>query len=846
MIASTSSREALRPRTLILALHLALLPVWLIAVPAASQGNAAPAQRDYALPAANLSDTLNHIAAQAGITLALDPQQVEGRRASPVQGRLYAIDAMTQALRGTGLALERTYLGTYALKRAPSQTGAPARPASTNVMALSTVSVIGQRIDAESVGRSSLNMEQIDTEQAGNVASLVDNLPGVDLAGSPRPGGQAINIWGFNKVQDVKVIVDGAPKGFDKYRQGTVFIEPELIKRIEVNKGPHTTLYGNGGFGGVIAIETKDANDMLRPGENWGGFLKGSYHSNNRENIKTAALYGKTPGSAVDVLAFVTDRNSGDLRKPDGDPFKFSSSDMTTGLLKVNANIATDQRLTVSAMRGRSTGWHPFAAMGEDVAAPTEADIRRYGLDEAWRRKVLYRNQTDDTYAIKWRFSPANNPLVNLTASYAYSKTSQHDVRTASASTGFLGTLGSESWIGYRDQLAELRNESAFSWGPVDHLLTVGGQWHRNDRDTLMNYKAAARDATYNYGYFQPYYMPEGGQRTTSAYAQDAMTVRDVTVTLASRFDRVETEGAPNIASRYNSSLPQAGHDYRGTTYSGWSPRVGLFWKTTPQIALFSDVSRTWRAPLIDEAYTVQGCTAASCSSVPGTSRALDRERVNAVRAGAIFTSNGIVTSDDTAVLRLTAFHHNVTDAINLRRGILYDGYVRGGPNVYPAGLSNYRNLSGYRTHGVELESFYDARRFFASASISLQRGTRRGSQNDPWGPNEYVSTQAADKLIVSVGVKIPEAGMTVGWRGKFVKQQDRVLPKDNFYRLPPTSGYGLHSLFVTWRAATGVLNGLEARLTIDNLFNTHYMPYLSEAVTGVGRDVRLSVSKRF
>ncbi|OFJ47092.1 hypothetical protein BA896_018880 [Janthinobacterium lividum] len=82
-------------------------------------------------------------------------------------------------------------------------------------------------------------------------------MPGVDLAGTARPSGQSLNIWGFNKVQDVKVILDGVPKGFEKYRQGSIFIEPELIKQIEVNKGAHTSLYGNGGFGGVITVETK-------------------------------------------------------------------------------------------------------------------------------------------------------------------------------------------------------------------------------------------------------------------------------------------------------------------------------------------------------------------------------------------------------------------------------------------------------------------------------------------------------------------------------------------------------------------------------------------------------------
>ena len=79
----------------------------------------------------------------------------------------------------------------------------------------------------------------------------------------------------------MKVILDGVPKGFEKYRQGSIFIEPELIKQIEVNKGAHTSLYGNGGFGGVITVETKDAQDLLEGGENVGAMLKYSRHSNN-------------------------------------------------------------------------------------------------------------------------------------------------------------------------------------------------------------------------------------------------------------------------------------------------------------------------------------------------------------------------------------------------------------------------------------------------------------------------------------------------------------------------------------------------------------------------------------
>ena len=104
------------------------------------------------------------------------------------------------------------------------------------------ISVFGDAISAGTAGRSYINSADIERQQADNVASLLDTLPGVDLAGTARPSGQSLNIWGFNKVQDVKVILDGVPKGFEKYRQGSIFIEPELIKPVSYT---HLTLPTN-------------------------------------------------------------------------------------------------------------------------------------------------------------------------------------------------------------------------------------------------------------------------------------------------------------------------------------------------------------------------------------------------------------------------------------------------------------------------------------------------------------------------------------------------------------------------------------------------------------------------
>ena len=367
------------------------------------------------------------------------------------------------------------------------------------------------------------------------------------------------------------------------------------------------------------------------------------------------------------------------------------------------------------------------------------------------------------------------------------------------------------------DRIAEVRNESVFSTGAVSHVLLTGLQWHKNVRDTLMYYPSstALKDPSYNYGYFQPYYMPAGRQETTGLYLQDAMTYGDLTVTAALRHDRVVSEGVPNKASRYNSPLAAAGHDFSEKAHEDWSPRLGLFWKASSTLALFGDLSRAWRAPTIDEMYSNEYYVSArQGSSTPGTSRDLAVERVTAVRTGVMLHRQNVFMERDDVQLRLTAYQNRVSDNIGPRLGILIEGYVPGSGQVPPA-LSSYRNLAGFRTQGVEVESYYNSPRLFASASLSKQRGTRTGSQRDPWGQDEPVSTIAPDKLMAGLGWRMPDLGASIGWQGRFVAKQERVLPVGNVYRLPPSKGYALHTVFASWIGRQGVWRGTEVRLCL-------------------------------
>ncbi|WP_430875420.1 TonB-dependent hemoglobin/transferrin/lactoferrin family receptor [Gilliamella sp. G0441] len=713
-----------------------------------------------------------------------------------------------------------------------------------------------KKINSVIAGRSTLSSGLIEQKQSDNVAELLNTLPGVSAAGSVRPGGQTLNIWGFGKVEDVKIIVDGAQKGFQKYQQGSIFVEPELLKQVEVNKGPHDVKFGNGGFGGVIKMETKDAIDLLDPNQYLGALIKYSFHSNNHQNMVTSAVYGRTQDDMFDGLIYYTNRDSGNFKRPDGSRFEFSEDDMDSYMAKLNFRPNEEHTFTLSGIRSKRDSWQPWAAKYvEKMTSPTAAQIKKYGYKAAWLRKLVKRDQQDESAQFKWNYQPTYNPLINLTLHTTYSKTKQHDTRPNKYNpVASLGTMGNESWVSYTDKTIELENVSIFNTGAVDNALKIGLQAHLHDRDTLMYYKNYAKKPNYNNGYFQPAYMPSGKQQTYSFYIQDELSISDFVLSPSLRYDYVRNHGKKNYASAYNDPDPRYGHDYSPVTYSGWTPRFGSYWQTTQNVGFFGDISYAWQAPTIDESYEVQFTPKNGGSGkISATSRHLKKERNLSIRIGNILDFNNLILENDKLQVRSTLFRQRVTDEIFVTRG--FNGSICGPGKACPLGQANYRNIPGKMiVKGFELETFYDSKYWFASATYSIQKGERDTAPQAPWMHHKtYVATIAPRTATLTTGFKIPDWNVRAGWNAQFVRKQDRTGLEDRnhdgikdlgAYGLGRSSGYSIHNLFASWQPT--FLPKAEIKLTIDNLFNKDYRLYLGENTYGLARNFKASVSYRF
>src|SRR4249920_2991239 len=127
---------------------------------------------------------------------------------------------------------------------------------------LDPVIVTGTKIEtpAEQVGATVtvIDGEEIETRLYPTVDEALRNVPGVEIRRSGSFGKTtSISIRGANANQ-VQVLVDGVRVKSPTTGQADLSdISPDLIDRIEVIRGPQSTLYGADAIGGVVNIITR-------------------------------------------------------------------------------------------------------------------------------------------------------------------------------------------------------------------------------------------------------------------------------------------------------------------------------------------------------------------------------------------------------------------------------------------------------------------------------------------------------------------------------------------------------------------------------------------------------------
>lgn len=250
-----------------------------------------------------------------------------------------------------------------------------------------------------------ISREEITRNAALDVGDLLQTYGGLNVVRSGSHGQQtSVFLRGANSNQ-VLILLDGVRIGTSSLGQPNLqYLRPDNIERIEIVRGPKSSLYGSEAIGGVINIITRKGDETATTLN-----LMFGNESTNSSLLRQDVKSGKFSG-ALAVSGF---RTSGYEILPSATE---ESGYRNTGLL---AQLGYgDERLGVSASFQQNNGRNEYLDIFSAPPAPLSRNFRNnfttltlHGKPvEAWNSKLVYalthekaaENQSND-YAVTER-----------------------------------------------------------------------------------------------------------------------------------------------------------------------------------------------------------------------------------------------------------------------------------------------------------------------------------------------------------------------------------------------------------------------------------------------------------
>jgi hemoglobin/transferrin/lactoferrin receptor protein len=668
---------------------------------------------------------------------------------------------------------------------------------SGNVTLLDRILIIsrtGESAIQSLASASHVGQEQLDRRMATTPNEMLLGVPGVTVQADARRVSSSINIRGLQDFGRVAVIVDGARQDFqrsDHGTQSTFYVDRELIKSVDVIRGPTANTYGSGAIGGVVFFDTKDAEDFLKPGETWAGSLTGRYESNGK-GWTTSATGAYKINDNWDVLGNIVYRDYDNYKNGGGDTVAGTGFDVLSGLLKTTIRPSENSELKLGWV-GSKDGWTETSGSvpANDADLKSNTFTARYNItDDAKSWLDLHINASYNrtelgltTLIQQNRFDPVTGLPVLLPA--------------GSQSTFDVGTTGIDIW-----------NTSRFETAGVAHELTYGGDWVGDNVDTGGT---AGGDS---------FYTPSGKRNVSGAYVQDKLTWEWLELITGLRYD--------------NYSLKDDTHETSGDRVS---PRITVGVSPFESVGLaglqfYGTYAEGYRSPSLTETL-ISGNHPAGVTFPFLPNPNLKPETGKTVEFGVNYKQNDIIEGGDALRIKAAYFNNNVDDYID---GVTLSPFDPTSGCPFGPGIPicfQYQNFAEAKINGFELESVYDAGWGYAGLSASIINGHTISYE----GERADLATVPSSQVTGQLGFRFLEDKLTVGGEVQY-----NGKPKGN----PVAKDYTLVNAFASYQAT----DDLKVDFRVDNLFDVKYTNPLNGSTTAVvyepGVTVKLAATMRF
>ncbi len=436
---------------------------------------------------------------------------------------------------------------------------------------------------------------EIANQMVTDIKDLVKFEPGVSVrsssprfgaatAGTGRDGNAGFNIRGLDGNR-ILIQSDGIrlPEAFSFGGQSVGrgdYQDLDLVKSVEILRGPASALYGSDGVAGAVSFTTKDPSDFLN-GKDWAVHAKAGYASADESWAKGAV--GAASLGAFEAFVAYTRRdaheqeNQGTDTSLNTDRTAPNPQDIWSNavLAKGVYNISNTNKLRVTYEHfDRAVDSIVYTA----IAKPPLASTSVIGLTA--------RDDTDrDRVSVDHRYEGDDGDVIEKASWAAYYQKSKNREYSAedrnTAADRLRINLFDNRVIGLNTEL-----RAGFDTGGVDHTVIVGGDISETRQTGLRDGTVPPAGET-----FPARAFPTTDYLQAGVFIQDELSFLDGAITAypALRLDHYKL--TPKADPLFTAGTAESKSD------THLSPKFGVLGKINSLVGVFANYSEGFKAP---------------------------------------------------------------------------------------------------------------------------------------------------------------------------------------------------------------------------------------------------------
>jgi len=666
---------------------------------------------------------------------------------------------------------------------------------------LEEVLVWGTSVRASSVN---LQEEAIAIRQADHISDLLRTIPGVDVGGAHSLN-QRITIRSLGD-RNLRVSIDGANQNTYMYHHmGNLQIHADILRSVDVEVGTNSVV--NGGLGGAIRFETKDARHLLRDGQQYGLRLQGSYADNSSQSYSLTG-YGQLTDT-VDALAYyhyldrdnyvvgggaIEDQEGKEIPGTDGE-VKGLKGELENVLVKFGWDFADNQRIQL--------GYESYTDEGDYSYRPDMGLATDISIGDSLGLPLTYPTEfTRDTLTLNYELQWGANSSLTV------------------------ALFGNESEL-WRDERA-----IQAIW-PEDPAMVEGVA--QNVGLSVLAYSTLGDSIEHQLTYgadiidYETEYKPDGQLQGEEEATRLAVFLED----------RIEFgNGLALIPGLRYDHWDMEAH-VADDSFSGLSGALAGEWAISDTLLVKLSSTQLFQAPELAEVFIGAGV-----NDIPNP----DIQEQTGYNNELSLAYEDSVLGADRFAAGFTVFNTDIQDYI----------YEYAPPPSEVGGRYWKDNVGDMGVEGVEAFLGYDVGGLRTLLTVSLAESDLSAARGYEELDGARIDREQGDTISLNVDYMFERIDLALHWDLLWVDDLDSGLDLDGATLDNSKGGYTVHNISARWTPEN--IEGLALAMGVDNLFDEYYASQSSR--TGVsyhprfgelqltdyepGRNIKATVSYQF